>query len=366
MKPFLLIFLVLSIVSCSSFKVEGPKPKKATFHPIWIKNHDPEYNSGNLPIGLQSPLIHEGILYIGHNKGEMHAYELSNGRLIWKTQDGGAYHNAPILYGDNIIYGTVEGRVYCRNRLNGKLVYNVDLGAAVESDGVLSRGRLIFHTRNHKIFNLDAQSGKILWAYKRSVPFLTTLQRVSKPLVYGDKIFVGFADGVVGAFSFDEGVLLWERKIVNGPKFIDVDMSPLLVGNKLILGSLSGPLTVLNPINGFVMRRIKLNSSRQPLFVGDNLLIGTSEGELVYLDSSLKIMKKIKISENAISSINFWKDQLAVSTVGGELFHVNKQTLDPISKIFFGHETSAVFGNLMVNDGKLAVYSSRNRLYVFE
>ena len=35
--------------------IETPKNPKANFHPIWIKNLDPVYETGNLPIALNYP-----------------------------------------------------------------------------------------------------------------------------------------------------------------------------------------------------------------------------------------------------------------------------------------------------------------------
>ncbi len=366
---FVHLWLFLFLSSCSTLHqwgFKGPKSSKNFFKPIWIKNHDPEYDTGNLPIGLQSPFVHEGIVYAGHGSGEMRAYELSNGRLVWRAKDNGAYHSGPVLMGDYITYGSVEGRVYARHRLNGELLWNVDLGAAIESKGVISRGRLYYHTRNHKIFCLDAKTGKILWAYKRSVPFIATLQRASRPLIDKNKLYVGFADGTVAAFSIEEGILLWENKIVSGPKFIDVDASPLIFNNQLIIGSLSGSLAVMDRENGFVKRKLKYNVSRKPLILDKRLFLGTVNGEIVVLGRNLKEVASRKISDAAISSMALWKGGLAISTVDGHLIYIDPKNLSIKSSIYLGHRSSAVFGELGVREGKLAAYSSRNRLYVFE
>src|SRR5690606_9929908 len=118
----------------------------------------------------------------------------------------------------------VEGRVFARHYLTGQLKYAVDLGASVETEGAVYKGRILFQLRNHQIFALDALTGKILWGHKRSVPFMTTLQRASTPAFVDNKVIVGMADGVVVALSLDDGSLLWERKIGTAAKFVDVDV----------------------------------------------------------------------------------------------------------------------------------------------
>ncbi|MGZ3692399.1 MAG: hypothetical protein ACXVAX_12905, partial [Pseudobdellovibrio sp.] len=145
MNKILSLLAVTLLLSCSgtalrSYKPRAEVPKRVELSPIWIKAMDPAYESGNLPIALQSPLIHEGIVYVGHNSGTMEAFELENGKSVWSEYDGSTYHAAPVSYKDQIIYGTVQGRVISRHYTTGKIKYSVDLGASVETRGVVHQG----------------------------------------------------------------------------------------------------------------------------------------------------------------------------------------------------------------------------------
>lgn len=368
MKTVTVVLSVFLYASCSqiSLNLKPVKPKKKFFKASWIKNLDVKYSSGNLPIGLQAPLIVNEMLYIGHNKGSMHAFNISNGREVWSVEEGHPYHSSPIVHGRKLIYGNVEGRLFARERLNGKLIYSIDLGSAVESQPLFYKGRLLVHTRNHKIVCLDAETGKVLWAYKRSVPFLTTLQRVSRPIVLKNKIFVGFADGYVASFGLEEGLLLWESKVVDGAKFIDVDTQPLVFNGKIVVGAQTGHLTVLNPSGGIVERKLKLSTGRSPLVIDDNLLVGTIDGELVIIDGGFNIKKRYKISQDSITSTGLWKGHIIASTTGGDIIAVGKNLAQIKETFSFGNSSSSLFGRLEIKEGKLAAYSSRNRLYVFD
>lgn len=371
------VSLITLISSCSSLSKKlgdyAPRPvkeKTPIFKPIWVKNLDISHNTGNLPIGLQGPAIFDGIVYIGHNDGPVAAYDLYNGRDIWQADESqgnkSSYHAAPVIFGQLVAYGNVAGRLFARDRLSGKLSYDVDLGGAIEGQPTYYNGRLIVHTRNHKIICLDALTGKILWAYKRAIPFLTTLQRVSKPIVHNNHVYVGFADGTVGAFSVEEGGLLWDRKVVDGPKFIDVDTRPLIYKNKLIVGSLAGDISVMELNGGAILRKIPYQIGRAPIIVPEGLVFGTSEGEIVMLDENFSELKKIDVSEYAITSVRKWKKGYVAGTTKGQLIAIDKD-FTKVEEVFnFGHSSSALFGDLAVEDGILAAYSSRNRLYVFK
>ena len=369
MHNLLLVAIALVFTSCSTIKnlkVQGVKEYDSAFRVMWNKNQDPIHQTGNLPIALNSPLIHDGILYVGHNQGYMNAYQLDNGKEIWSTYDDGAYHSKPVVYKDWVIYGNAKGRIFARHALTGKAEYIVDLDASVETQGVVYKDRIIFQTRNHKLFCLDVNTGKILWSYKRSVPYLTTIQRASRPLVYKDKIYVGFADGQIGAFSLEEGVILWERRLSTGNKFVDVDSTPILFRESILAGSVNGDLVMLNPNSGVIQRRLPYKVSRAPIEFKGQLLVPTIFGDIAVLDQDLVEKELISISKVPVSSITPWKGGLAVSSVGGKIVLLDEVSYGIKDQFHLGHAYSGIHGELDHSDNYLAALSSRNRLYVFK
>ena len=373
MNKFLVLLVsVLALCGCAQLKNYYPKgetPKVSKLKPIWIKDLDPSYESGNLPIALQSPLINEGIVYVGHNSGSMQAFELENGKPVWSEYDGSTYHAAPIAYKDQVIYGTVQGRVISRQYTTGKIKYSVDLGASIETKGVVHNGRIFFQLRNHQVFCLDVETGKILWGYKRSVSYLTTLQRASVPVIYKDRLLVGLADGTLVALSIDEGVLLFESKLSTASKFVDVDNAAFILNDKVYIGPVGSPLSMLDPNTGKILRKAEFIVSRAPFMdakmLGEAMLFGTPNGELILSDKNLNVLKKSKISEGVITSIVNYKQGLAISTTTGEILLVDAKTLKVEEKYSLGHAYSAVFGDMESRENYLSVLSSRNRLFTF-
>jgi len=61
----------------------------------------------------------------------------------------------------------------------------------------------------------------------------------------------------------------------------------------------------------------------------------------------------------------FWKGNLAVSNINGELFLIDRNSFKVLDHKHLGHVTSAVFGQMGTEANKLVVLSSRNRLYIF-
>lgn len=347
-------------------KPSAPEKKSKFFKVAWAKNLDPMYESGNLPIGLGAPRIFNDIVYMGSLSGVMSAYDLESGRTLWSKDDKTPLGGPVEFFKDHVAYGGLNGRLYVRHYLTGQLKYAIDLGAPIESAPHFENDRLLIYLRGHQIVHLDSETGKVLWVYKRAVPVTTTLQRTTRPLIIGNKIIVGFADGFVGALSRDEGLLLWETKLVDQTKFIDIDLNPILAGGVVVTGSPSGELKAINPDSGSISRSFGISVQSHPLLRGEQLVLGTNEGEVVLMSMSGEILKKVRISDYAISAVTWWKNNIVAASFDGKMRSVDPLTLKVVDEFGMGSEYSAVFSDLVVSNNYLGVYTSRNRLYIFQ
>lgn len=366
-------FLVLNIailLSCSQIekldkKITPREYNHKAFNLSWVKNLDPIYNTGNLPIGMASPFVSSDILYIGDLSGYMHAYDLDSGRVIWERNEKHPFNGKANRFEDAILYGSKNGRFFSRHYLTGKLNYAIDLGAPIESQPVVHQGRAIIHLRNHTIITLDAKTGKVFWRYKRSIPYSTTLQRVSKVLPIKNRLLVGFADGNVASLSLEEGSVVWEQKISTGVKFVDVDATPIVFDNRLVVGSASGPIRFLNLSSGAIETTVEFNLSHTPYKDKSSIIAGSLFGEIYRVDRVGKILDRKKLSDDSISSVSPFKIGFVVTTMGSDIFYINKD-FDIIETFKLGTDQSAVFGDVSHTGDILSLYSSRNRLYVFK
>jgi outer membrane protein assembly factor BamB len=303
---------------------------------------------------------------MGDLRGMMSAYDIETGKVIWQVNEKLPIQSQVNKKGNHIYYGTKTGRLFSRHYLTGKLNFAVDLGSPIESQPVFSMGRVVIHLRNHSIVSLDASTGKMFWKYKRSIPYSTTLQRVSHVQPYKNNLLVGFADGNIAALSIEEGVLKWEQRLSVGYKFVDVDVKPVFFSNYIVAGSASGPLRFINPKNGVIERTIELTQSHTPLLNNSSFIVGDTEGVLYRVDKFGKILNQKKISSNAISSVKKWKSGLVVSTMGEEILFIKEDNFSRVDEFLLGSDQSAVFGEVAISGEYLSVYSSRNRLYVFK
>lgn len=359
---FLLSFILMG---CGQWRPKAPEKEKKYLKIEWAKNLEPYYRSGNLSIGLGAPRIFQDVVYMGSISGTMSAYDIESGRVLWSKDEGTELGGPAEFFKDHVAYGGLNGRLYVRHYLTGKLKYAIDLGAPIESAPYFFNDRMVIYLRGHQIVHLDAETGKILWAYKRAVPVTTTLQRTTKPLLVGNKIIVGFADGYLGALSSQEGLLLWETKLIDQAKFVDVDLNPTLVGGSVVTGSSSGELKAINPDTGAISRSYGVSVMAHPLLKGQQLVLGTNDGEVIIMGLDGEVLKRAKVSKQPVSAVTWFKDYIVAASFDGKLRAIDPLTMSVIDEFALGYDFSAVFSDLVVHEDYMAIYSSRNRLYLF-
>ncbi len=381
MKNFSIFILAFSVfLGCSSVKSvkedikEGKfftkkEYEKDFFHYRWIKNLDLPRSGEGLAIGINSPHIHNGILYQGALDGRFMAYSIEDGRVIWSAKETHAIGSSASIFKNQVIYGTMQGSLVSRDAISGNLNWNVDLGASIQSSPTFYKGRVLLHTRNHNLVCLDASTGKILWAFKRSIPYSSSIQGYSEPYGYKNQVIIGFADGYVVSVALDDGLLIWEKKLSSSSKFVDVDASPRVYEDKLYVGSLSGRFSVLDPNNGNLVNQFNYSASAPPLFIKKNIFLPTIDGMIVKIEEkgNTKVEKKIVLDAKApVTDLKIWKGYLIAANTKGRVYQIDTESLEVKNSIWLGSELSAIYGKIQVKEGVLALISSRSRLYVLE
>lgn len=379
MKSILFILSSLILVSCSTvdgikkdykegklFKTE--RPARAFFYRKWTKELDLNHQqTGNLPVNTSSPFIHDMIVYQGSMNGHIHAYSLENGRSLWSFNEGQSISSQASFFEDHILYGTNAGRFISRHYLTGNLKYQVDVGSSIEVQPFFYRGRAFLHTRDHRIICLDASTGKILWSFKRTVPYVSTIQGASKPIAHKNSIIVGFADGNLVGINIDDGLLQWEKKLSTSSKFVDVDTTAVIFKKLLYTSSLSGQLSQINPNSGEVLKTYPITASGKPVFLNENMVVPGIDGRIYILGLEGAIEKSFLLDKfSPVTNIQFWKNAIIASNTKGNVYKINRRSFEVEEKLSLGSVHSAVYGKLHVKDDHLAIFSSRSRLYIIE
>ena len=122
-----------------------------------------------------SPCIHEGMVFIGTEKGMLLGLDAKSGEVVLRSQTLSEYtiRTTPVVSGDLVMYGDWDGVFYATHISNGTLAWKYDTKTdgtfpwvnAIHGTPLVSNGHVFFAGRSCRLYSLDIRTGKKKWHY---------------------------------------------------------------------------------------------------------------------------------------------------------------------------------------------------------
>jgi outer membrane protein assembly factor BamB len=194
-------------------------------------------------LGNSSPMVSDGIVYIGNRENMIYALSAASGQVIWSTQLGNYTDPSAILVPSPVVS-------------NGVVYANSQLGA---------------------LYALDARTGRTLWFYQMAYAAMTA------PAVANGVVYIGSEDGRLYALDALSGRKLWS----SGSGYFDfLDASPAVANGLIYVFGPGGGVYALDAVSG---RKVWLgagNAGYTPTIVNGLVYVTTLDGELYALDAA--------------------------------------------------------------------------------
>lgn len=269
---------------------EVPIPEFSRPKPLW---------QTKLGAAIYAPAaIRDGAAYVGTSGGMFYSVSLDDGRFLWAFNAGRGIYGQALTTADALFFTCDNGYLYKLERKTGKELWKYDLGdsrtSRVLPHQVLpNSGDFDFHITASQPLLADgvlyAGSGEGLHAVnpatgQRIWHFAAGVIRTN-PAIDEKHLYVGTLGDFVYAVDRKSGAKVWEKNTY-GP----LTSSPVLIGDKLIIGNRNGLLAALDPATGTVQWRLTFWGSAiesTPTPAGDGLFyIGSSDLRRVSLIDS--------------------------------------------------------------------------------
>ncbi len=165
----------------------------------------------NVPLAPteSSPLVLDGVVYVGDWDGWLSAYELSSGRLRWRQRIGGAIKGSVAYADDRLYVGAYDGHVYCFD-LGGHELWRSSAQPSLSgalgnfySTPSVAYGRVYIGSTGGKVYSFGALSGKLRWSYS------TGAYVYSSPAVWKGLVLIGSYDHYFYALDAATGAVRW-------------------------------------------------------------------------------------------------------------------------------------------------------------
>lgn len=365
-----LLALCCGLPACArNYRLEGgggAAPPRGVFNLLWQRKLVKHGFLSFRPQEWASGVIDgQGRLYIGSSAGQFMALEAGSGKLLWSVKTQGAISSRPHLDAKSgmLYFGGDDGRMYAVDAKRGTVKWKYGTQGTINREPVLAEGFVLFATSEGRIYALDAATGKWRWQYERELPEGFTIQGYAGVAVKGSTAYTGFADGTLVALKVFSGDVVWTRSLTGGKsQFVDVDTTPVIVGDLLLAASYASGVYAISADTGSVRWQHPVEGATAVAIHRDRVFFAAPEvgvvaldmsGRLIWRQSVPKGVPSVPVAEGPYLFLTGTETGLfAVAASDGSLL----QYFDP------GHGISAPPA---VGAGYLSTLSNQGRLYVF-
>lgn len=306
-------------------------------------------------------------LFAADVSGRVFAFNPKSGEPLWRRDTESRLSAGPGVSGDLVLVGSLDGEVIALNRADGQERWRRRISSEVMAAPVGAGNVIVVRSVDGRVYGLTAEKGDRLWTLDRTVPNLT-LRGLSTPLITGNRVYVGFDNGRLGALTLADGQVGWEQ-VVAVPsgrseleRLTDVDAALLDNGREILAASFGGEVASLDADSGQVLWRRSIKSYTG-FALADNLVVVTDEAGVVWAldaDTGAAAWKQEGLQHRRLSPPAVFADQVVVGDFEGYL-----HWLDPKDGRIVGRSRAGddpIRAAPVAGDGLLYVLSSNGRI----
>ncbi len=188
-----------------------------------------------------TPVIANGVIYLGDLDGRFTALSLTDGMLLWETTGSLGYTASAAVCGDVVVVGDIDGLIHGLSAADGTTLWTH------ESAGEISGGptvlpaagelplRVLVGSQDASLSCLAVADGKLLWTH-------TIADQIRcSPTVAAGRVFLAGCDGKLHVINADDGTTLGEV-MIDGP----TGTTPAASEDHVYFGSEGGTFYAIN------------------------------------------------------------------------------------------------------------------------
>lgn len=285
-----------------------------------------------LRLGLGLASAGDRLFAAGHD-GDVAAFNLKNGRQIWRTKTDLPLAGGTGTNGSLVAVGSADGVIVALSADNGAELWRAKVHGEVLSAPAVSENLVVVRTVNGRLHSLAIADGKALWEAEQNIPRLT-LRGVSAPVVARDLAISGFDNGRVLAVSLEDGATIWEAAVSPSKgrteleRLNDIDGAVRIVDNDVFVAGFQGRAGMLALDSGQVWWAREVSTYRGIDVDDDHVYVSTSNSELLALSrrSGGEVWRNESLKFRGLSAPAVVGDYVAVADLEGYVHWFDRTT----------------------------------------
>jgi outer membrane protein assembly factor BamB len=234
---------------------------------------------------FSSPVVNDGITYIGSEDSNLYAIRNSSGELIWKFHTLGAVSSTAAIDSNIIYFTSYDGYCYAVDGYTGKEIWKFKTGGEKKvgavglwtmkpadeymddlwdfflSSPVVDHQKertVYFGSSDGNLYAVDAGNGSLKWKFKTKGIIHTS------PALYNETVFVGSWDTYLYAVDAQTGKEKWKFKTKEQPVYHvleGIQASPSVADSMVYFGARDGFFYALNTDSGSMIWNYSADNS---------------------------------------------------------------------------------------------------------
>ncbi len=212
------------------------------------------------------------------------------GEVQWRRELGAAIFSGVGVGESTLAVGLDNGKIVALQAATGDTRWEASLKRQISAIPAVSEARVIARATGGLIFALNAADGAAVWSLEKAAPGLS-LHGDAPPVIAGDAVFIGLANGKLLVSDVLSGRNYWETELAFAQgrneleRLVDADAAPLVTASTVYTAAYRGHVAAWALENAAVKWQVEV-STRLPMSIGDGKLLVTSElGDIVAIDS---------------------------------------------------------------------------------
>jgi len=285
----------------------GQEKERGGILPIWEFKCEDEVRS--------SPVVRDGVLYVGAYDNNLYALDARSGKFLWKYPTEGGIAATPCVWKDRVLIGSEDRLLYAVSSRTGRILWTCPTEGRIRSSARVEFEHAFFGSDDHRLYAVNAQSGRVVWRFEAMGPIR------SSPVVGDEIVYVGSEDHHLYAVDLQSGTQKWKFRANRG-----ITSSPILHDGLVIFGSSDWNIYALDEHSGWSVWRFRTGQAviSSPRVVEGIVYIGSADGHLYALDASTgRQIWKFDAGSQIVSIPAVTEEVVYFGTIGGEVVSVN-------------------------------------------
>ncbi len=299
-----------------------------------------------------SPLVVDGVVYIGCYDNNLYALDAKTGEFIWKFATEGGIASRPASDGELVYVSSEDTRMYALSGEKGTLAWTYYAGGPIRSSPVISEGHVFVGADDARLHVVNMFNGSGAWKQEVAGPIRST------PLIIDERVYFGCESSDFYCYDF-RGELQWRF----GKARRGITSSPTLVDGMLFFGCMDWSLYAVEAEAGWQIWKFRMGrpTISSPVFAEGRIYTGCADGRIYAVDSKGgREIWHFQTEHQVTGSPTIFEDSIFCGSVDGSMYCLDMRS----GRKRWQFQTGGpITGTPTVSDNRIYFGSNDHRVY---